>query len=292
MSTDLLEDISDSNELNRAHLAPALESWHYPVPDELTGLMKARKPSREEVPCAFFRRKYVLDRIVGIALLVPASMVIAVGWILVKLTSRGPGFYRQTRVGAGGKTFELIKLRTMRVDAEAAGIAWSSGKDDPRKTAIGNFLRKLHLDELPQLWNVACGHMALVGPRPERPEITMYLEQLIPGYQLRHNVKPGVTGLSQINIEPDTNVNITRRKQILDLRYIGRANHILDLRIMAATFLRMFGLKGQKVMELMRLAQRIEIADLEKVDYEFDAKESQLWSPGKPLPQSQSNKPR
>lgn len=290
MSTDLLEDISDSNELNRADLAPALESWHYPVPDELTGLMKARKPSREEVPCAFFRRKYVVDRVVGIVLLVPASLLIAVGWVLVKFTSRGPGFYRQTRVGVGGKTFELIKLRTMRVDAEASGVAWSSGKDDPRKTKIGNFLRKLHLDELPQLWNVACGHMALVGPRPERPEITMFLEQLIPGYHLRHNVKPGVTGLSQINIEPDTNVNITRRKQILDLRYIGRANHILDLRIMAATFLRMFGLKGQKVMEMMRLAQRIEIADLEKVDYEFDAKESQLWSPGKPLPQS--NKPR
>ncbi|MEC8558013.1 MAG: sugar transferase [Planctomycetota bacterium] len=292
MSTNLIEDISDSNELSPANRAPVLESWHYPVPDELTGLMKAHNPSREEVPCAFFRRKYVLERVVGSALLVPGSLLIVVGWVLVKLTSRGPGFYRQTRVGIGGKKFQLIKLRTMRVDAEASGVAWSSGKDDPRKTRIGNFLRKLHLDELPQLWNVACGHMSLVGPRPERPEITIFLEQLIPGYHLRHNVKPGVTGLSQVNIEPDTNVNITRRKQILDLRYIGRANHILDLRIMAATLLRMFGLKGQKVMEMMHLTERIEIEDLEKVDYEFEVKESQLWSPGKPLPPSQNIKPR
>ena len=283
MSTDLLDSASRSD-AQPADETPALESCLPSVAPDQQEKPELAEPSKVDSPRGFFRRKYVLDRIVGIAMLLPASLVIAVCWLLVKLTSRGPGFYRQTRVGCGGKTFELIKLRTMRVDAEANGIAWSSGKDDPRKTKVGSFLRKLHLDELPQLWNVACGHMALVGPRPERPEIIAFLEELIPDYQLRHTVKPGVTGLSQINIEPDTNINITRRKQVLDLRYIGRASHILDLRIIAATSLRMIGLKGQQVMTMMGLSQRINMQDLESVAYEFDVDESQLWSPGKPLP--------
>lgn len=290
MSTDLLDSasLSDAKPVSET---PDTEGWQPSVALEQQGTPESAEVSNVEPPRGFFRRKYVLDRVVGIAMLLPASFAIAVCWLLVKFTSRGPGFYRQTRVGCGGKTFQLIKLRTMRVDAEANGIAWSSGKDDPRKTKVGSFLRKLHLDELPQLWNVACGHMALVGPRPERPEITPFLEKLIPGYQLRHDVKPGVTGLSQINIEPDTNINITRRKQVLDLRYIGRASHILDLRIIAATSLRMIGLKGEMVMTMMGLSQRIDMQDLESVAYEFDVDESQLWSPGKPLP-AVSRKPR
>ncbi|QDV26811.1 XrtA system polysaccharide deacetylase [Aureliella helgolandensis] len=223
--------------------------------------------------------KSVFDQIVGIVLLVPAAPIIAVFWCLVRITSAGPGFYLQTRVGQHGQLFKIVKLRTMRCDAERPGKVQWCVKGDPRITPIGSILRKLHIDELPQLWNVACGEMSLVGPRPERPEITKSLERLIPGYQLRHAVKPGVTGLSQVNLEPDTNINITRCKQILDLRYIACANPWLDARMLFATMLRMIGIRGERAMRLTRLKQTISEGELAAIGYQFDTPEDQLWNP-------------
>ncbi len=204
----------------------------------------------------FFRRKYLIDRWVGAVLLVITSPVTLTLFVLVKLTSRGPGFYRQKRVGLNGKVFEIVKLRSMVQNAEKPGQAVWSTKNDARVTRLGKVLRKLHLDELPQLWNVARGEMSLVGPRPERPEICESLAEKIDGYYERVSVKPGVTGLSQINLPPDESFEDVRRKQILDLRYIEEANLWLEIRILTATAMRMFGIKGKTVMKLMCLCRR------------------------------------
>ena len=176
-------------------------------------------------------------------------------WLLVKLTSKGPGFYRQTRVGLDGEEFQIYKLRSMRVDAEKNGPIWST-KGDNRNTWIGNYLRTLHLDELPQLINVAKGDMALVGPRPERPEICKELKHYIQGYQQRNLVKPGITGLSQVNLPPDETLEDVNRKQIIDLEYISSTDWWLEIRIAVATALRMSGIKGVTTMRWMRLCRR------------------------------------
>ena len=201
---------------------------------------------------SYYNRKYRFERILGTALLVPASPVILSCWLLVKLTSRGPGFYRQTRVGQHGRNFKVIKLRTMRLDAEAAGPQWST-KADPRITRLGVMLRTLHLDELPQLWNVVRGDMVLVGPRPERPEFVDLLVDQIPGYERRLLVKPGITGLSQINLPPDSTLRCVERKQVLDLHHIEQANLWMDKRMILLTALRLIGIRNERLVRWMRL---------------------------------------
>ena len=210
---------------------------------------------------SFFAKKYLLERFVGFILLVTLSPFITMFWLLVKFTSKGPGFYRQTRIGLNGKEFKIYKLRSMRADAERNGPIWSS-KQDNRKTWLGNVLRKLHLDELPQLINVAKGEMVLIGPRPERPEICQELRRHIDGYQQRNIVKPGITGLSQVNLPPDETLDDVNRKQILDLEYIASTNWLLEIRIAFATFLRITGIKGDTTMKLMRLCRRELIVDM------------------------------
>jgi lipopolysaccharide/colanic/teichoic acid biosynthesis glycosyltransferase len=140
--------------------------------------------------------------------------------LLVRCTSRGPGIYSQVRVGKDGLIFTMYKLRSMRCDAEAqTGAVWAGVKHDPRMTYVGYWLRRLHLDELPQLVNVVYGHMSLVGPRPERPEFVELLAEEVPGYLDRLMVKPGITGLAQINLPPDTDLDSVRRKLVLDREY-------------------------------------------------------------------------
>jgi lipopolysaccharide/colanic/teichoic acid biosynthesis glycosyltransferase len=212
------------------------------------------------VDTPFFRFKSFVDRSLALMLLVPSLPVIALLILLVRATSRGPGIYSQKRVGKGGRVFYMHKLRSMRIDAEAGtGPVWASLGRDPRVTSIGHWLRLLHLDELPQLFNVVRGEMSLVGPRPERPEFVHVLESQIPGYLDRLQVHPGITGLAQINLPPDTDLNSVRRKLVLDCEYIRTATVSLDLRILASTFLRMFGLRGGRAVRWLGLHRKVDV---------------------------------
>ena len=175
--------------------------------------------------------KACLDAVAALVLLVLTLPVILAAWLLVKLTSRGPAFYCQTRLGKNDRDFTLFKIRTMVHDAEATtGPVWAES-DDPRTTAVGHFLRTTHIDELPQLLNVVLGQMSLVGPRPERPEIVAQLDFELPCYQDRRNVRPGITGLAQLKLPSDQDVECVRRKLVYDLYYVRHTNPWLDFRI-------------------------------------------------------------
>ncbi len=204
-------------------------------------------------PAAYFRWKDVPGRCLALALFLPGVPVMAATMLVVRLTSPGPAVYTQIRVGRHGRKFTMYKIRTMRVDAEAGtGPVWTQ-VHDPRITPVGRWIRKLHLDEFPQLLNVLKGEMALIGPRPERPEFTQRLAVAIPGYLDRLSVRPGITGLAQINLPPDTDLESVRSKLAVDLAYVRDGSVSLDLRILACTFLRLFGIKGPRVTRLMGL---------------------------------------
>jgi len=211
-------------------------------------------PGEEKVaPSSYFRWKRLLGLISAVILAIPALPLTGLLIVLVRATSRGPGIYRQKRVGLRGRIFTLYKIRTMRCDAEAeSGPVWTE-PNDPRVTGLGRLLRKVHLDELPQLINVIRGDMMLVGPRPERPEFTQHLAKKVPGYMNRYSVPPGITGLAQINLPPDTDLASVSRKLILDLEYIRDANLLLDLRILICTSLRLVGVPWVPVARALRL---------------------------------------
>ena len=153
---------------------------------------------------------------------------------LVKLDSRGPAFFRQRRIGLYGEPFELIKLRSMRSDAEKDGAKWAQ-KDDPRVTRLGRFIRKVRIDELPQAWSVLTGRMSFVGPRPEVPAFVDDLEDKLPFYAERHMVKPGITGWAQINYPYGASIEDARAKLEYDLYYAKNYTPFLDLLIMLQT---------------------------------------------------------
>jgi lipopolysaccharide/colanic/teichoic acid biosynthesis glycosyltransferase len=179
--------------------------------------------------------KYVADLVLAALLTVPAVPLILVAALLVKLTSRGPAFYTQTRVGEDGRLFTIWKIRSMIHNCESlTGPRWSM-PGDPRVTRVGAFLRASHLDELPQLLNVLRGEMSLIGPRPERPEFVPELERELPGYWQRLTVRPGVTGLAQVQLPPDSDLTSVRRKLAHDLYYIRHLSPWLDLRLLLCT---------------------------------------------------------
>lgn len=194
----------------------------------------------------YFEKKNRRERIMGALLLIPATPVICVCWLLVRITSKGPGLFRQTRVGYLGEEFQVLKLRTMRIDAEANGPQWSNSRD-PRVTPLGRWYRKLHLDELPQLFNVVRGEMVLTGPRPERPEFVHLLSKEIPNYEERLSVKPGITGLAQVNLPPDSDLQSVEKKQTLDLHYIEIASFWFDQRLLASTAFRVCLIRSKKL---------------------------------------------
>ena len=198
--------------------------------------------------------KRILDLVAGLLLLVVAFPVIAIGWLLVRATSPGSGIYTQTRVGLGGRHFRIYKLRTMGYNCEATtgGAKWST-YGDVRITPIGRIFRKLHIDELPQLWNVILGDMSLVGPRPERPEFVTPLSVSIPDYTLRLAVRPGVTGLAQIQLLPDTDLNSVRKKVAMDRCYIDNRGPWLDLRLIVGTAIYLVGFSYGRVSQLLAL---------------------------------------
>jgi sugar transferase (PEP-CTERM system associated) len=154
--------------------------------------------------------------------------------LAVRLSSPGPIFFRQTRIGLRGRTFSIIKFRTMRQGAEMDGAVWAA-KNDPRVTPFGRFMRATRLDEIPQLWNVLRGEMGFVGPRPERPEFVEWLNREIPFYELRHMVRPGITGWAQVRYKYGASLEETKRKLEYDLYYVKHLSLGLDLLIMFET---------------------------------------------------------
>ena len=215
-------------------------------------------------PTWYAAGKVLLDYTIALLLLPLALPLIALAALAVKLSSTGPAFYLQTRVGLGGRTFRIIKLRTMRHDCERhSGIKWA-GKHDDRTTPVGQLLRKTHLDELPQLFNVLMGQMSLVGPRPERPEVIKAkgLEQLVPGYAHRLRVKPGVTGLAQVQLPADSDITSVRYKIVYDLYYAQHQGLFLDLRLIAATVAKAVGVKPSFIRRAFFLPPRRTLSDV------------------------------
>ena len=210
----------------------------------------------------FDRLKPKIDFAIALILFLLAFPIVAIAGCLVVLTSNGPVFYRQTRVGQFGRPFRIWKIRTMRHNCEAAsGAKWSS-KGDQRVTVVGRFLRMTHIDELPQIWNILCGDMSLIGPRPERPEFIAYLEKALEGYRGRLAVKPGVTGLAQIQLPPDSNLMSVRQKLALDLVYVERRGLWLDLRLAIGTMLYLIGFSFATVRTAMSLPGASEVPTL------------------------------
>lgn len=198
--------------------------------------------------------KHVVDVVFASTLLALTSWLLLLLMALVKLTSEGPAIYAQVRLGLNGRPFRIYKLRTMFLDCEKlTGPKWATS-DDPRVTPLGRFLRKSHLDELPQLINVIRGQMSLVGPRPERPEFVVQLEKVIPGYRDRLLVRPGITGLAQIQLPPDEHIEGVREKVAFDLHYVDRMSFWLDTRIIIGTGLKILGMSFPAIRNVLRLS--------------------------------------
>jgi lipopolysaccharide/colanic/teichoic acid biosynthesis glycosyltransferase len=207
----------------------------------------------EMMVSTYFGRKALATRVLGTVLLIIASPVILLLVLVVRLTSPGPGLYRQTRTGRHGTEFDMLKIRTMYDGAESiTGPIWSAPKDS-RITPFGKILRSFHLDELPQLVNVVRGEMDLVGPRPERPVFVTRLTREIPNYRTRLLVLPGITGLAQVNLPPDETDDCVRRKLVLDRMYIRDASVFLDFRILLCTALRLMGIRHGRAVRWLRL---------------------------------------
>jgi len=179
--------------------------------------------------------KRLFDVAVSLVILALTVPLIAIAAVAVKLESRGPAFYRQRRVGLYGQVFDVVKIRSMRNDAEVGGIAVWAQKDDPRITRVGRIIRMLRIDELPQAWSVLKGEMSFVGPRPERPQFVADLESRLPYYSERHVVKPGITGWAQINYPYGASVEDAREKLEYDLYYAKNYTPFLDLLILLQT---------------------------------------------------------
>jgi lipopolysaccharide/colanic/teichoic acid biosynthesis glycosyltransferase len=251
---------TDSVPRTRKQRATALTDWEplgmdavYPVasPEKLRGNFwpESRPQIGPDIPAPDSRTysdsfspskqyllvKSVLDFIGAFLLLIVAAPIMAVVALAIKLTSPGVVLFRQVRVGQNGRDFVLYKFRSMPEDVEAkTGPTWS-GDGDVRATPVGRFLRRFHLDELPQVLNVLRGEMSLVGPRPERPCFVRFLRGLIPNYDLRHSVKPGITGLAQVCYPYGASVEDASTKLRYELHYARHISPRLDLLVLAKT---------------------------------------------------------
>ncbi|HEX8383450.1 MAG TPA: TIGR03013 family XrtA/PEP-CTERM system glycosyltransferase [Sphingomonas sp.] len=186
-----------------------------------------------EILSSTFKRAF--DIAASLLLLLLTLPVILAAAVLIKLESKGPALYCQRRVGLYGEEFDIIKLRSMRIDAEVGGRAVWAAEDDPRVTRVGRFIRRVRIDELPQTWTVLKGEMSFVGPRPERPQFVSDLETHLPYYAERHMVKPGITGWAQINYPYGASIEDARNKLEYDLYYAKNYSPFLDLLILLQT---------------------------------------------------------
>ncbi|GAB1255127.1 sugar transferase [Desulfovibrio falkowii] len=180
------------------------------------------------------RLKRALDVLISLLLLIPATPVMLLTALIVRLESPGPVIYKQDRVGLFEKEFTVYKFRSMRADAEKDGAVWASAKDN-RVTFFGRFIRKVRIDELPQIWNILKGDMSFIGPRPERMAFVQKLKETIPYYSLRHTVKPGLTGWAQVCYPYGASEEDARRKLEYDLYYIKNMSILLDINIIFKT---------------------------------------------------------
>jgi sugar transferase (PEP-CTERM system associated) len=178
--------------------------------------------------------KRALDIVASLLLLALSSPFLIAATLAVKLQDGGPALYRQARVTRDGRVFRIMKLRTMRVDAERFGATWAAERD-PRITRVGHFLRRTRLDELPQLFNVLRGDMSIVGPRPERPEFTQELARKLPLYEERHRMRAGLTGWAQVNYPYGASLDDARSKLSYDLYYVKNFGVLFDLLILMQT---------------------------------------------------------
>jgi exopolysaccharide biosynthesis polyprenyl glycosylphosphotransferase len=175
------------------------------------------------------------DLIIASGLIFFTLPLMAIVAMAIKCESRGPIFYRQERVGLRGASFMLTKFRSMVENAEDGRRPVWAAQDDTRVTAVGSIIRRFRIDELPQLFNVLKGEMSIIGPRPERPYFVEKLSALIPGFDMRHQVKPGITGWAQVNYPYGASVEDARNKLTYDLYYIENRSPSLDLRILLTT---------------------------------------------------------
>lgn len=190
---------------------------------------------------SFVKRAFdIFVSLVGLIVAFPFILIIA---LIIKCSSKGPVFYKQERLGYKGKKFMLVKFRSMRVDAEAQGAKWSDGDNDPRIYPFGRFLRRSHLDEIPQLWTILIGKMSLIGPRPEREAFAIEFEKYIHGFSERLKVKPGITGLAQINGGYDLK---PEEKIIYDVEYIKNRSLRMELKILFKSVGVVLGRRGVK----------------------------------------------
>jgi len=178
--------------------------------------------------------KRFFDVLASIFLILPTLPLLVATALAIKLDSPGPVFFRQDRVGRGGRVFKVWKFRSMFLNAEVNGAVWAK-KSDPRVTRVGGIIRLLRIDELPQLWNIFRGEMSLIGPRPERPEFVRELSANIPYYNIRHSVLPGITGWAQVNYRYGASVEDALHKLEYDLYYIKNMSILLDLKIILRT---------------------------------------------------------
>ncbi|HUR54358.1 MAG TPA: sugar transferase [Gemmataceae bacterium] len=241
--------------------SPAKDREVWPEIDRLTAVT-----SIDVRPCAtwYAAVKVGFDYVVALLALPFALVLIAFAALATKLTSPGPVFYTQTRLGLNGRKYKIIKIRSMHHNCEAkTGVQWSQ-KGDSRVTRLGQILRVTHIDELPQLWNVLRGERSLVGPRPERPEVIAAkgLEQLVPGYRHRLLVKPGVTGLAQVQLPADSDITGVRYKVVYDLYYVQNQSLLLDLRLIAATVLKAAGIGPRWIRRVFFLPNRTRVAEV------------------------------
>jgi lipopolysaccharide/colanic/teichoic acid biosynthesis glycosyltransferase len=216
-------------------------------------------PSGWPPPNRYLAVKSLLEFVFATFLLILTSPLILLTVMLVKLTSRGPGIYSQVRLGRLSKPYRIYKIRTMVHECEKqSGVRWSC-EHDPRVAPLGRLLRRTHVDELPQLWNVIRGDMSLIGPRPERPEIVPALELAIPHYPDRFLVRPGVTGLAQVQLPADTDIESVRRKLAYDLYYVRQVSFWLDLRILCCTIFKVAGVPYHVLRALFRMPSRFRV---------------------------------
>lgn len=186
--------------------------------------------------------KRLCDILVSLSALIVLCIPMGIIAIAVRLDSRGPAIYRQSRVGAGGKEFMLYKFRSMRTDAEKNGAVWAKENDD-RITRVGRFIRLTRLDEIPQFWNILVGQMSLVGPRPERKFFYDVFETYVHGFSQRLLVPPGLTGLAQVNGGYDL---LPEEKIVYDAEYIKHFSFSMDIKCIFKTFSVIFGKKGAR----------------------------------------------